>query len=137
LYIYIFYIYIFKDVSIVRKQKKGLKIFFKFKVCLLSWPMHKLIMYVLETELYATQSKLIILMIWKLGASSEKKSLFTISKMKAPKQTRSWQHYDRITPFSPVAQLCPTLCDSMDCSTPGLPVHYQLPLETILLLFLT
>ena len=25
-----------------------------------------------------------------------------------------------------VAQLCPTLCDPMDCSTPGLPVHHQL-----------
>ena len=25
------------------------------------------------------------------------------------------------------AQLCPTLCDPMDCSTPGLPVHHQLP----------
>ena len=24
--------------------------------------------------------------------------------------------------FSSVAQLCPTLCDSMECSTPGLPV---------------
>ena len=24
-------------------------------------------------------------------------------------------------------QLCPTLCESMDCSTPGLPVHHQLP----------
>ena len=29
--------------------------------------------------------------------------------------------------FSSVAQLCPTLCDSMNCSTPGLPVHHQLP----------
>ena len=29
--------------------------------------------------------------------------------------------------FSSVAQSCPTLCDSMDCSTPGLPVHHQLP----------
>ena len=28
--------------------------------------------------------------------------------------------------FSSVAQLCLTLCDQMDCSTPGLPVHYQL-----------
>ena len=28
--------------------------------------------------------------------------------------------------FSSVAQLCPTLCNSMDCSTPGLPVHHQL-----------
>ena len=25
-----------------------------------------------------------------------------------------------------VTQSCPTLCDPMDCSTPGLPVHHQL-----------
>ena len=29
--------------------------------------------------------------------------------------------------FSSVTQLCPTLCDPMNCSTPGLPVHHQLP----------
>ena len=29
--------------------------------------------------------------------------------------------------FSLVAQSHPTLCDPMDCSTPGLPVHHQLP----------
>ena len=29
--------------------------------------------------------------------------------------------------FSSVAQSCPTLCDPMDCSTPGFPVHHQLP----------
>ena len=28
--------------------------------------------------------------------------------------------------FSSVAQLCPTLCDPMNCNTPGLPVHHQL-----------
>ena len=28
--------------------------------------------------------------------------------------------------FSSVAQSCPTLCDSMDCSSPGFPVHHQL-----------
>ena len=27
--------------------------------------------------------------------------------------------------FSSVTQLCPALCDSMNCSTPGLPVHHQ------------
>ena len=26
-----------------------------------------------------------------------------------------------------VAHSCPTLCDPMNCSTPGLPVHHQLP----------
>ena len=29
--------------------------------------------------------------------------------------------------FSSVAQSCPTLCDPMACSTPGFPVHHQLP----------
>ena len=28
--------------------------------------------------------------------------------------------------FSSVTQLCPTLCDPMDCSRPGFPVHHQL-----------
>ena len=29
--------------------------------------------------------------------------------------------------FSSVAQSCPTLCDPMNRSTPGLPVHHELP----------
>ena len=29
--------------------------------------------------------------------------------------------------FSSAAQSCLTLCDPMNCSTPGLPVHHQLP----------
>ena len=29
--------------------------------------------------------------------------------------------------FSSAVQSCLTLCDPMDCSTPGLPVHHQLP----------
>ena len=29
--------------------------------------------------------------------------------------------------FSSVAQSCPTLCNPMNCGTPGLPVHHQLP----------
>ena len=31
------------------------------------------------------------------------------------------------TQFSSVAQSCPTICDPMNHSTPGLPVHHQLP----------
>ena len=30
-------------------------------------------------------------------------------------------------PFSSVTQSCLTLCDPMNHSTPGLPVHHQLP----------
>ena len=32
--------------------------------------------------------------------------------------------------FNSVAQSCLTLCDPMNCSTPGLPVHHQLPEST-------
>ena len=31
----------------------------------------------------------------------------------------------KLVQFSSVAQSCLTLCDSMNCTTPGLPVHYQ------------
>ena len=34
---------------------------------------------------------------------------------------------DFVFQFSSVAQSCTTLCDPMNCSTPGLPVHHQLP----------
>ena len=33
----------------------------------------------------------------------------------------------KYTQLSSVTQLCMTLCDPMNCSTPGLPVHRQLP----------
>ena len=32
--------------------------------------------------------------------------------------------------FSSVTQSCPTLCDPMNCSTPGLPFHHQFPVFT-------
>ena len=45
---------------------------------------------------------------------------------------RTWKGGRNVFPrtnfqFSSVAQLCPTLCNHMDCSMPGLPVHHQLP----------
>ena len=39
---------------------------------------------------------------------------------------KSWSYVQ----FSSVAQSCPTLCDPMNHSTPGLPVHHQLPEST-------
>ena len=44
-----------------------------------------------------------------------------------------WRDLYRLSPdvqFSSVVQSCPTLCDPMNCSTPGLPVHHQLPEST-------
>ena len=46
------------------------------------------------------------------------KSSFTQHKIK---------HKNLISQFSSVTQSCPTLCDPMDHSMPGLPVHHQLP----------
>ena len=37
-----------------------------------------------------------------------------------------WQRNAGSVQFSSVAQSCSTLCDPMNCSTPGLPVHHQL-----------
>ena len=53
------------------------------------------------------------------GASEQKgwdNSCFCIAKI-----------YESVTlyQFSSVAQSCPTLCNPMDCSMPGLPVHHQ------------
>ena len=35
-----------------------------------------------------------------------------------------------VVQFRSVTKSCPTLCDPMNCSTPGLPVHHQLPEST-------
>ena len=39
---------------------------------------------------------------------------------------KQWGRYDSVQ-FSLVAQSCPTHCDPMNHSMPGLPVHHQLP----------
>ena len=41
-------------------------------------------------------------------------------------QKKGWKLSKKVQ-FSSVAQSCPILCNPMDCSTPGLPVHQQLP----------
>ena len=43
------------------------------------------------------------------------------------KESKTWAAGVFIVQFSSVTQLCPTLCNPMDCSTPAFPVHQQLP----------
>ena len=52
------------------------------------------------------------------GFSRETEPIWTIHLEISYRNVLTW--------FSSVAQLCPTFWDSMDCSTPGLPVHHQL-----------
>ena len=46
------------------------------------------------------------------------------------KQPRCPSADEWVRKFSSVTQLCPSLCDPMNHSTPGLPVHHQLPEST-------
>ena len=39
---------------------------------------------------------------------------------------KKWVKYKASVQFSSVTQSCPTLCDPMNCRTPGLPVHHHL-----------
>ena len=51
----------------------------------------------------------------------------TSNKTRLDKSRATSVSFNEKLQFSSVAQSCPTLCDSSDCSTPGLPVHHQLP----------
>ena len=51
------------------------------------------------------------------------------SNLKMSKRLEYWlykKEHTNMQSFSSVAQLCPTLCDPMNQSMPGLPVHHQL-----------
>ena len=70
-------------------------------------------------------------------------ALFQVINMKLTNFQNSWNNwpYNQVqykpscalfcvghpVQFSSVAQSCLTLCNPMDCSMPGLPVHHQLP----------
>ena len=71
---------------------------------------------------------------WNSGKIMEAEwSLFpVIKKWGAEKGFCAWEPHRVLlgissVQFSSVAQLCPTLCNPMDCSTPGFPVHHQFP----------
>ena len=67
--------------------------------------------------------------IWQTGPSSLEK--FTESwKFRVRRNLKRYYGYSvnlGAIQFSSVAQLCLTLCDPMECGTPGFPVHHQLP----------
>ena len=59
-------------------------------------------------------------MLQSIGSQGVRHGLTAESQQQIAKGTALVQ-------FSPVAQSCPTLCDPMNRSMPGLPVHHQLP----------
>ena len=64
----------------------------------------------------------------RLGADcgSDHELIIAIFRLKLKKVGKTSRPFSSVQ-FSSVTQLCPTLCDLMNCSMPGLPVHHQLP----------
>ena len=61
--------------------------------------------------------------LWKWRADGIHVGLHTHTHIQRP----TWRsHFTEKFQFSSVAQSCPTLCNPMNHSTPGLPVHHQL-----------
>ena len=61
-----------------------------------------------------------LVLMWLTGSSS---SVFPFSS--CPQSFPASMSFQMSLQFSSVPQLCPTLCDSMNCSTPGLPGRRQ------------
>ena len=61
-----------------------------------------------------------------MGSLSLLQWIFLTQKLNRGLLHCRWILYQLSYQFSSVAQLCPTLFDPMDCSTPGFPVHHQL-----------
>ena len=73
-----------------------------------------------DTTFMAESEEELKSLLMKMKEESEKVGLkHNIQKTKI----MAWVHDQ----FSSVAQLCQTLCNPMDYSVPGLPVHHQLP----------
>ena len=78
------------------------------------WPWHKLLLYSplkIWLEIIISKNAFKLLQDW-----------FGISLLYKRTQTGLFS-----VQFSSVPQSCPTICDPIDCSTPGLPVNHQLP----------
>ena len=91
-----------------------------------------------DTTLMAESEEKLKSLLMKVKEESEKVGLkLNVQKTKiiASGPITSWQIggervetvSDFIFQIRSVAQSCLTLCDPMNCSTPGLPVHHQLP----------
>ena len=65
---------------------------------------------------------------WLYSLQPKMEKLYTVSSNKTGSWLwlRSWTLSCQVQ-FSSVSQSCPTLCEPMNRSTPGLPVHHQLP----------
>ena len=66
---------------------------------------------------------------WENLKSDKRKTIYNVNNINHWFPIKNCRNQKAISSvqFSSVAQSCPTLCDPMNCSTPGLPVHHQFP----------
>ena len=73
----------------------------------------------------------LLLSLFSCSVVSDSAVSWTAARQLSLSFTISWSFLKlmsvELVQFSSVSQSCLTLCDPMDCSTPGLPVHHQLP----------
>ena len=65
--------------------------------------------------------------LWKILKEMEYQTTLPASWEICVQVRKQQLELDMEQQFSSVTQSCPTLCDPMNSSTPGLPVHHQLP----------
>ena len=89
---------------------------------LIVWQLYTIMHYLLCYLIFQSQHTLVILLNTLDIVSSQLNERFLSTRAVS---LCSQMHFS--VQFSTVAQLCLTLWDPMNCSTPGLPVHHQLP----------
>ena len=78
-------------------------------------------------SLWSTNYMSLSILAWRIPWTEEPGRLrFTGSQRVGHDLVTKQQHHISVQ-FSSVTQSCPTLCNPMNCSMPGLLVHYQLP----------
>ena len=102
-------------------MQSRLKVYWRWQKCLSVWYVHEdtLCALLLATNITGAE-------LFKSDYTPERQnwsSCICICRDRVAAMTRWLVGFFQ---FSSDAQSCPTLCDLMDCSTPGFPVHHQL-----------
>ena len=68
------------------------------------------------------------ILAWRIGWTEEPSGLQSVESHRVRHDWSNLAHTERrySVQFSSVAYSCLTLCDPIDCNTPGFPVHHQL-----------
>ena len=81
---------------------------------------------VTKSQMWLSNFHFILFSLSYLNISFLVCKIFAEKSSESPMEVPLYTQFSSVQ-FSSVAQSCPTLCNPIDCSTPGFPVHHQLP----------